>query len=95
MGVSLSEARAASAASASSASGVGLESSSAASRARPAAPGQTLLEATGLSFHYARPSIFRRTPPGPPILDDIGLTLEKAPAIASFEARNAELRPWA
>jgi 3-isopropylmalate/(R)-2-methylmalate dehydratase small subunit len=27
-------------------------------------------------------------------LDDIGLTLEKAPAIASFEARQAESRPW-
>src|SRR3954452_2847644 len=28
-------------------------------------------------------------------LDDIGLTLEKAAAIASFEKKNAELRPWA
>jgi 3-isopropylmalate/(R)-2-methylmalate dehydratase small subunit len=28
-------------------------------------------------------------------LDDIGLTMEKAPAIASFEAKNAESRPWA
>ena len=28
-------------------------------------------------------------------LDDIGLTLEKAAAIDSFEARNATLRPWA
>jgi len=28
-------------------------------------------------------------------LDDIGLTMEKAPAIASFEAKNAERRPWA
>jgi 3-isopropylmalate/(R)-2-methylmalate dehydratase small subunit len=28
-------------------------------------------------------------------LDDIGLTLEKASAIASFEARNAQSRPWA
>jgi 3-isopropylmalate/(R)-2-methylmalate dehydratase small subunit len=28
-------------------------------------------------------------------LDDIGLTLEKATAIDSFEARNATLRPWA
>jgi 3-isopropylmalate/(R)-2-methylmalate dehydratase small subunit len=28
-------------------------------------------------------------------LDDIGLTLEKAPSIASFEQKNAELRPWA
>ena len=28
-------------------------------------------------------------------LDDIGLTMEKAGAIASFEKRNAELRPWA
>lgn len=28
-------------------------------------------------------------------LDDIGLTLEKASAIDSFEARNATLRPWA
>ena len=28
-------------------------------------------------------------------LDDIGLTLEKAAAIDSFEARNAALRPWA
>ena len=27
-------------------------------------------------------------------LDDIGLTLEKAAAIDSFEARNAALRPW-
>ncbi|QPC85987.1 3-isopropylmalate dehydratase small subunit [Mesorhizobium sp. NBSH29] len=28
-------------------------------------------------------------------LDDIGLTMEKAPAIASFEERNAQSRPWA
>lgn len=28
-------------------------------------------------------------------LDDIGLTMEKAGAIASFEERNAQLRPWA
>ena len=28
-------------------------------------------------------------------LDDIGLTLEKAPAIASFEGKYAETRPWA
>jgi 3-isopropylmalate/(R)-2-methylmalate dehydratase small subunit len=28
-------------------------------------------------------------------LDDIGLTLEKASAIDSYEARNATLRPWA
>jgi 3-isopropylmalate/(R)-2-methylmalate dehydratase small subunit len=28
-------------------------------------------------------------------LDDIGLTLEKASAIDSFEAKNATLRPWA
>ena len=28
-------------------------------------------------------------------LDDIGLTLEKAAAIDTFEARNATLRPWA
>ncbi|MBU9697641.1 3-isopropylmalate dehydratase small subunit [Rhodobacteraceae bacterium HSP-20] len=28
-------------------------------------------------------------------LDDIGLTLEKAAAIDSFEAKNATLRPWA
>ena len=28
-------------------------------------------------------------------LDDIGLTLEKAPEIASFEAQNATVRPWA
>ena len=28
-------------------------------------------------------------------LDDIGLTLEKAPAIDAFEKRNAEARPWA
>jgi len=28
-------------------------------------------------------------------LDDIGLPMEKAPAIASFEAKNAERRPWA
>jgi 3-isopropylmalate/(R)-2-methylmalate dehydratase small subunit len=28
-------------------------------------------------------------------LDDIGLTLEKAPAIESFEQKNAESRPWA
>jgi 3-isopropylmalate/(R)-2-methylmalate dehydratase small subunit len=28
-------------------------------------------------------------------LDDIGLTLEKASAIANFEAKNASLRPWA
>jgi 3-isopropylmalate/(R)-2-methylmalate dehydratase small subunit len=27
-------------------------------------------------------------------LDDIGLTMEKAGAIASFEKKNAELRPW-
>ena len=28
-------------------------------------------------------------------LDDIGLTMQKAPAIASFETRLAETRPWA
>ncbi|HOZ33633.1 MAG TPA: 3-isopropylmalate dehydratase small subunit, partial [Tabrizicola sp.] len=28
-------------------------------------------------------------------LDDIGLTLEKAAAIDTFETRNATLRPWA
>ncbi|PYE88993.1 3-isopropylmalate dehydratase small subunit [Phyllobacterium leguminum] len=28
-------------------------------------------------------------------LDDIGLTMEKAPDIARFEAQNAETRPWA
>ena len=28
-------------------------------------------------------------------LDDIGLTMEKAPAIDAFEKRNAEARPWA
>ncbi|MCB6179354.1 3-isopropylmalate dehydratase small subunit [Rhodobacter sp. Har01] len=28
-------------------------------------------------------------------LDDIGLTMEKAPAIDAFEARNAAARPWA
>ena len=28
-------------------------------------------------------------------LDDIGLTLEKAPEIAAFEAQNATVRPWA
>jgi 3-isopropylmalate/(R)-2-methylmalate dehydratase small subunit len=28
-------------------------------------------------------------------LDDIGLTLEKAAAIDSFEAKVATLRPWA
>ena len=28
-------------------------------------------------------------------LDDIGLTMEKAPAIDSFEKKNAESRPWA
>ncbi|HDR27891.1 MAG TPA: 3-isopropylmalate dehydratase small subunit, partial [Rhodovulum sp.] len=27
-------------------------------------------------------------------LDDIGLTLEKAPAIAAFESRMAQERPW-
>ncbi len=27
-------------------------------------------------------------------LDDIGLTMEKAPSIAAFEARTAESRPW-
>ena len=28
-------------------------------------------------------------------LDDIGLTLEKALAIDSFEKKNADVRPWA
>lgn len=28
-------------------------------------------------------------------LDDIGLTLEKAPAIAAFETKNASVHPWA
>ncbi len=28
-------------------------------------------------------------------LDDIGLTMEKAPSIASFEQKNAAERPWA
>jgi len=48
-----------------------------ASRASPAAPGETLLEIAGLGFRYARPSLLRRAPPGPPILDDIGLTLAR------------------
>jgi len=48
-----------------------------ASRAAPAAAGATLLAVTGLGFRYARPSIFCRTPAGPPILDDIGLTLAR------------------
>jgi ABC-type glutathione transport system ATPase component len=46
-----------------------------ASRARPTMPGAPLLEITGLGFRYARPSLLRRAPPGPPILADIGLTL--------------------
>jgi ABC-type glutathione transport system ATPase component len=48
-----------------------------ASRAAPTAPGPPLLEATDLCFRYARPSIFRRAPPGPPVLNDVGLTLAK------------------
>jgi 3-isopropylmalate/(R)-2-methylmalate dehydratase small subunit len=28
-------------------------------------------------------------------LDDIGLTMEKAPTIDRFEQKNAESRPWA
>ncbi len=28
-------------------------------------------------------------------LDDIGLTMEKAPKIQSFEKQNADKRPWA
>jgi 3-isopropylmalate/(R)-2-methylmalate dehydratase small subunit len=27
-------------------------------------------------------------------LDDIGLTMEKAPSIASFETKTATSRPW-
>jgi peptide/nickel transport system ATP-binding protein len=48
-----------------------------ASRARPGAPGEPLLEIAGLGFRYARPSLLRRAPLGPPILDDIGLTLAR------------------
>jgi ABC-type glutathione transport system ATPase component len=48
-----------------------------ATRAPPSAAGPTLLEVTGLGFRYARPSIFRQAPPGPPILEDIGLTLAR------------------
>jgi 3-isopropylmalate/(R)-2-methylmalate dehydratase small subunit len=28
-------------------------------------------------------------------LDDIGLTMEKAGSISTFEQKNAETRPWA
>ncbi len=47
--------------------------------ARPAAtaPAQALLEVKGLGFHYARPSLFRRPPLGPPTLDDVWLTLAR------------------
>jgi peptide/nickel transport system ATP-binding protein len=48
-----------------------------ASRASPTAPGEPLLEIAGLGFRYARPSLLRRAPLGPPILDDIGLTLAR------------------
>lgn len=47
------------------------------SRATPAPAGPTLLAVTGLGFRYARPSIFRRNPPGPPILEEIGLTVAR------------------
>jgi ABC-type glutathione transport system ATPase component len=48
-----------------------------ASRASPTAPGKPLLEIAGLGFRYARPSLLRRAPLGPRILDDIGLTLAR------------------
>ncbi|WP_353211382.1 ABC transporter ATP-binding protein [Rhodovarius sp.] len=48
-----------------------------ASRATHAAPGPTLLEVKGLSFRYARPSLLRRNPLGPPILDGVGLSLAR------------------
>jgi len=48
-----------------------------ASRAAPALPGPALLEIEGLGFRYARPSLLRRAPLGPPILDGIGLSVAR------------------
>ena len=54
-----------------------VEEASRANCASRTAPGPALLEIAGLGFRYARPSLLRRAPLGPPILDNIGLTLAR------------------
>jgi ABC-type glutathione transport system ATPase component len=48
-----------------------------ASRAAPALPGPALLEVEGLGFRYARPSLLRRAPLGPAILDGVRLSVAR------------------
>jgi 3-isopropylmalate/(R)-2-methylmalate dehydratase small subunit len=54
---------------------------------------QTVTASDGTSFHFEVDAFKKHCLMNG--LDDIGLTLEKAAAIDSFEARNATLRPWA
>ena len=54
---------------------------------------QTVTASDGTSFHFEVDAFKKHCLMNG--LDDIGLTLEKAAAIDSFEAKNATLRPWA
>jgi len=54
---------------------------------------QTVTASDGTSFHFEVDAFKKHCLING--LDDIGLTMEKASAIDSFEAKNATLRPWA
>ena len=54
---------------------------------------QTVTASDGTSFHFEVDAFKKHCLING--LDDIGLTMEKAGAIDSFEAKNATLRPWA
>jgi 3-isopropylmalate/(R)-2-methylmalate dehydratase small subunit len=56
-------------------------------------PSQTVTASDGTSFAFEVDAFKKHCLLNG--LDDIGLTLEKASAIDSFEKRNATLRPWA
>ena len=54
---------------------------------------QTVTASDGTSFHFEADQFKKHCLMNG--LDDIGLTLEKAAAIDTFEQKNAALRPWA
>jgi 3-isopropylmalate/(R)-2-methylmalate dehydratase small subunit len=54
---------------------------------------QTVTASDGTSFHFEVDAFKKHCLMNG--LDDIGLTMEKASAIDSFEKKNATLRPWA
>jgi len=54
---------------------------------------QTVTASDGTSFHFEVDAFKKHCLING--LDDIGLTMEKAAAIDTFEAKNATLRPWA